>query len=463
MKNARETAFQIIYKVLEDGAYSHVVLTAALREEADADKRERAFVTRLVEGTLERLITLDYILDHTSKTPVKKMKPVIRTILRMSVYQLLFMDSIPDSAVCNEAVKLAKAKGFQGLSGFVNGVLRTVARNSGHWQEETAYPEKINMPVQYLSIRYSLPEWLCSYFVEEYGVKTAENVAAGSLRNPNTTIRCNTAKLTKEELTERLKAHGFAIQSGAYAKDALYLDGYDTLEKIPEFVEGLFQVQDESSMLVAELAGLKKGDVVLDVCSAPGGKALHAANILENIGGGTVLARDVSEKKTALIKENAERLAVKNITIEVADATKLDTSMQEAADVVIADLPCSGIGIMAKKPEIRYRMTKENQKELVKLQKQILANAQRYVKPGGILMYSTCTINKEENETQVEEFCRAYGFIPAMEEALVPQALCADIKDKGWIQLLPGVHACDGFFIARLRKQNKRTDNDRKN
>ncbi len=456
MKNTRETAFQIIYKVLEEGAYSHVVLLAALKEEAAAEKRDRAFVTRLSEGTLERLLTIDYILNQTSKTPVKKMKPVIRTILRMSVYQLLYMDGVPDSAVCNEAVKLVKAKGFQGLSGFVNGVLRTVARNREHWQEESAYPEKNSMPVQYLSIRYSLPEWLCSYFTEEYGMEKAEKIAAGSLRNPKTTIRCNITKISKQELAERLKARGFQTEPGVYAKDALYLDGYDALEKIPEFTDGLFQVQDESSMLVAELAGLKKDDVVLDVCSAPGGKALHAANILETLGGGTVIARDISEKKTALINENAKRLAVKNITVEVADATRLDASMIEAADVVIADLPCSGIGIMAKKPEIRYRMTIENQKELVKLQKQILENAHLYVKPGGILMYSTCTINKEENEKQVEEFCRAYGFVPAMDAALVPKALCDDIKDMGCIQLLPGVHECDGFFIARLKKQNKK-------
>lgn len=452
MKNTRETAFGIIYKVLEEGEYSHVVLRQALLKEKDADKRDRAFVTRLSEGTIEHLLTIDYILNQLSKTPVKKMKPVIRTVLRLSVYQLLYMDSVPDSAVCNEAVKIVKAKGLHGLSGFVNGILRNVARRKEQWAQESFYPDKNKMPVQHLSIRYSMPEWLCEYFIKEYGFEKAEKIVEGSLRNPKTTIRSNTNKISAEELTDRLERQGIEVEKGVYAKDALYLSGYDALEKIPEFTEGLFQVQDESSMLVAQLAGLKKDDLVLDVCSAPGGKALHAANLLESLGGGTVISRDVSEKKTSLIKENANRLQAKSITIQVADATKTDDIMIEKADVVIADLPCSGIGIMAKKPEIRYRMTKENQKELVKLQKEMLAVVHRYVKPGGILMYSTCTINKEENEEQVKEICEKYGFMPAMEENLVPETLKEDVKEGAYIQLLPGIHACDGFFIARLKR-----------
>lgn len=452
MKNSRETAFGIIYKVLEENGYSHVVLRQALLKEKDAEKRDRAFITRLFEGTIEHLLTIDYILNQISKTPVNKMKPIIRTVLRMSVYQLLYMDGVPDSAVCNEAVKLVKAKGLQGLSGFVNGILRNVARGKDRWIQENFYPDKEKMPEQYLSIRYSMPEWICGYFIKEYGFKKAEKIVEGSLRNPKTTIRCNTNKISVKELQKRLSEQGMEVESGVYAKDALYLSGYDALEKIPEFNAGMFQVQDESSMLVAQLAGLEKNDLVLDVCSAPGGKALHAANLLETLGGGTVISRDISEKKVSLIKENANRLQAKNITIQVADAKKTDDTMIEKADVVIADLPCSGIGIMAKKPEIRYRMTKENQKELVKLQKEMLAVVHRYVKPDGILMYSTCTINIEENEAQVKEICEKYGFIPALEEHLVPEALREDIKEGAFLQLLPGIHACDGFFIARLRK-----------
>jgi len=450
MKNIRETAFQILYKVLEEGEYSHLVLSRILREEAEAPKRDRAFVTHLVEATLEHRITIDYVLDKVSKTPVNKMKPVIRTILRMSVSQMMYMDSVLDSAVCNEAVKLAKSKGFQGLSGFVNGVLRNVVRMEGAWKKEEFYREAGMEGVKYFSVRYSMPEWLCEYFVSTYGEKTAELILKGSGRNPKTTIRCNTSRIAEEKLIERLLKQGFCVEKGTYAKGAWYLSGYDTLDKIPEFQEGLFQVQDESSMLVAELAGLKKNDLVIDVCSAPGGKALHAANLLTECGGGQVIARDVSEKKTDLIKENALRLKASNVTIQVKDALEIDETLLGKADVVIADLPCSGIGIMAKKPEIRYRIRPEDQKELVQLQKQMLSVVHRYVKPGGILMYSTCTINKEENEENAKEICEKYGFVPELDKERLPEKLRSESE---FLQLLPGVHACDGFFIARLRKR----------
>ncbi len=441
MKNVRETAYQAIYKVLEDGEFSHIVLAKLLKEQEQDEKRDRAFVTRLTEGTLERLLTLDYILNQRSKIPVNKMKPVIRTILRMSVYQLLYMDSVPDSAVCNEAVKLVKAKGLQGLSGFVNGVLRGIAREKEQWMSPDSFPD--------ISIRYSLPKWLCTYLEDTYGREAAEKIAAGSMRNPETTIRVNTSKITAEELVKRLTEQGFTVKKGVYAKDAWQLSGYDSLTRIPEFTEGLFQVQDESSMLIAQLAGLKKDDFVVDVCAAPGGKSLHAANLLRSLGGGSVLSRDLTEKKTALIEENITRLGADNIRTQVWDALQPDDTLTEQADVVIADLPCSGIGIMAKKPEIRYRMTKEDQEALVALQKQILAVIHRYVKPGGILMYSTCTINKKENEENAKEICEKYGFVPELIKTELPE----ELRDCGeFLQLLPGIHACDGFFIARLRK-----------
>jgi len=437
MKSARETAFQIIYKVLEEGEYSHLVIADALKLEADADKRDRAFVTRISEGTLEHLLTLDYVTDRVSKTPVKKMKPVIRTILRMSVYQLMYMDSVPDSAVCNEAVKLAKAKGFHGLSGFVNGVLRSVARMNGAWKEESFYPDKKKHPVQYFCVRYSMPEWLCEYFLKEYGEEVTEKILEGSQRNPKTTIRCNQSRISAEELEQRLRGYGYEVEKGVYAKGARYLSGYDTLEKIPEFSEGLFQVQDESSMLVAELAGLKAGDLVLDVCSAPGGKALHAANLLNELGGGQVVARDVSRKKTALIEENAKRLSADNISVQVFDATVLDERMVEKADVVIADLPCSGLGVLGKKPDIRYRIREEDLNSLVTLQRDILSTVWQYVKPGGTLMYSTCTLNKAENEENVMWFTDSFPFVLENEADMVT--------------IFPD-ELFDGFFIAKLKR-----------
>lgn len=450
MEGPRELAFQILYKVAEEGEYSHIVLAKALKTELE--KRDRAFITRLCEGTLERLLTLDYILNRFSKTKTEKMKPVLRTILRMSVYQLFYMDSVPDSAVCNEAVKLAKKKGFSGLSGFVNGVLRNIARSREEILSDRFYPDKSKEPVTYLSVKYSMPEWLCDYFINAYGASRAEQIVEGCLRNPETTIRCNETKCSAVELAERLAAQGITLKDGAYVPGAFQISGYDSLEKLPEFTEGLFQVQDESSMLVAYTAGLKKDDFVLDVCAAPGGKSLHAAQLLKGMGGGSVLARDLNSGKTALIEENKARHAADNLEIEVWDALESDERLEQKADVVIADLPCSGIGIMAKKPEIRYRMTKASQKELEELQRKILSVVYRYVKPGGILMYSTCTINKGENEANAAYACKQFGFqIESLAEFL-PEKLKNQVSEDGTLQLLPGVHECDGFFIARLRK-----------
>lgn len=452
MEQPRELAFQILYRVAEKGEYSHFVLAETLEKAESLEKRDRAFVTRLCEGTLERIITIDYLLDRFSKTKTEKMKPVVRTILRMSVYQMFYMDRVPDSAVCNEAVKLAKKKGFSGLSGFINGILRTMARSRAKIEEGSFYPGREAEPAGSLGIRYSLPEWLCEYFIKAYGAERAEQIAAGCLRNPKTTVCVNETKLSAESLEERLLAGGIAAEKGAYVPNSLRLSGYDTLEQLTEFGQGMFQVQDESSMLVAYTAGLKKGDFVVDVCAAPGGKALHAAQRLECLGGGSVLARDVSRKKTDLIEENRMRCNTKNLTIEQWDALQPDARLYGKADVVLADLPCSGIGILAKKPEIRCRMTKEAQKELAELQRNILSVVHRYVKPGGILMYSTCTINKEENEENAAYFCRQFGFEIESLQPVLPEPLKKEVSPDGTLQLLPGVHDCDGFFIAKCKK-----------
>ena len=452
MEQPRELAFQIIYRVAEKGEYSHIVLSEVLEEAKELEKRDRAFITRLCEGTLERIFTLDYILDHFSKIKTRKMKPVIRTILRMSLYQMLYMDRVPDSAVCNEAVKLTKKKGFSVLSGFVNGVLRTMARNKTEIERDGFYPDKVAEPARFLSILCSLPEWLCDYFIKTYGMERAEQIAAGCLRNPVTTVRVNETKSSAECLKERFALKGITAETGAYVPGSIQISGYDSLEQIEEFREGMFQVQDESSMLVAYMAGFRKGDFVVDVCAAPGGKALHAAQLLESLGGGMVLARDLSKGKTDLIEENKARYGTKNLTVEQWDALKPDERLFGKADVVIADLPCSGIGILAKKPDIRFHMTQKAQKELSELQRNILSAVHRYVKPGGVLMYSTCTINKEENEENAAYLCRQFGFKIEPLENMLPEPLKNEVSADGTLQLLPGVHECDGFFIAKCMK-----------
>lgn len=454
MGDLRETAFQVLYQVMEEGEYSHLALAKAFRT-TEMIKRDRAFLTRLCEGTLERMITIDYILNSCSKTKVNKMKPIIRTVLRMSVYQIIYMDGVPDSAACNEAVKLVKKKGLVGLSGFVNGVLRSIVREKDKKADTAFYPNASAEPVRYLSVCYSMPEWICSYLMKEYGLQQAEKIVEGCLRNPDTTIRTNCSKISPEQLKERLMAQNITVEAGAYVPYAFHLSGYDSIEQLPEFSEGLFGVQDESSMLVALAANVKAGDSVLDVCAAPGGKTLHVADCLKVLGSGQITARDISESKVALIQENLAMMQFDNVQTEVWDAEKPDERMLQAADVVIADLPCSGLGIMAKKPEIRYRMTKEAQDNLAELQKKILSVVQAYVKPGGTLIYSTCTINRDENQNNADYVCETFGFQKEDLKAYVPEACKGFVGSDGYLQLLPGISECDGFFIARLRKGNE--------
>ena len=422
--NTRALALDFLLETVEKGGYSHVVMRGMLEKYQYLDKKERAFLTRLCEGTLERMLELDAIINRCSKVPVKKMKPVIRNLLRLSVYQLKYMDQIPDSAVCNEAVKLAQKKGFYSLKGFVNGVLRNIARK---------LPD---MKFEDLSIQYSTPKWIVDQWISEYGEEKATQMLADQYRDKPTTIRVNLSKISRDELAARLEEEGAQVQTVEEADCALAISGYDYLRALPSFREGFFQVQDVSSMKAALMADPREGDYCIDVCAAPGGKSLHLADLMH--GTGMVEARDLTEYKVGLIEENIERTAAYNIRAVQMDATVLDEASVEKADVVLADIPCSGLGVLSKKTDLKYRMTQEQQAELVELQRKILSTVWQYVKPGGTLVYSTCTVHKEENEKNVEWFLENCPFI---------------LKEQ--IQMLPGVDTWDGFFIAKLeRKRN---------
>lgn len=422
--NTRALALDFLLETVEKGGYSHVVMRGMLEKYQYLDKKERAFLTRLCEGTLERMLELDAIINRCSKVPVNKMKPVIRNLLRLSVYQLKYMDQIPDSAVCNEAVKLAQKKGFYSLKGFVNGVLRNIARK---------LPD---MKFEDLSIQYSTPKWIVDQWISEYGEEKATQMLADQYRDKPTTIRVNLSKISRDELAARLEEEGAQVQTVEEADCALAISGYDYLRALPSFREGFFQVQDVSSMKAALMADPREGDYCIDVCAAPGGKSLHLADLMH--GTGMVEARDLTEYKVGLIEENIERTAAYNIRAVQMDATVLDEASVEKADVVLADIPCSGLGVLSKKTDLKYRMTQEQQAELVELQRKILSTVWQYVKPGGTLVYSTCTVHKEENEKNVEWFLENCPFI---------------LKEQ--IQMLPGVDTWDGFFIAKLeRKRN---------
>lgn len=441
----RELVLAILMEVTQQNVYSHLALNSVLEKYQYLEKKERAFITRVTEGTLEHMIELDYILNQFSKVKVNKMKPVIRNILRSAVYQLKYMDSVPDSAVCNEAVKLAVKKGFGTLRGFVNGVLRNVARGL----DQVEYPKE---GIPRLSVCYSMPEWILSLWEKSYDLSAIETMLQAFQKETPVTIRCNLAKTTPEELKQSLEQEGVTVTLHPYLSYAFWIQGYDHLAELSSFQKGEFYVQDISSMLVGEIAAPNAGDRVIDVCAAPGGKALHIAEKLQ--GTGSVEARDLSPYKVGLIEENIERSGLTNIRAVQQDATMFNLTSEETADLVIADLPCSGLGVLGKKTDLKYKATEQGTKELAALQKEILKNAARYVRHGGALIYSTCTINPAENMENVHWFLKEF---PEFTVAPIADKLCPglrkSVQETGCLQLLPGIHDSDGFFIARFEKK----------
>lgn len=426
--NTRELALMILLEI-EQGEKSHIVLRQVLEKYQYLSKQERAFLTRLAEGTTERRIELDYIIDQFSKVKTKKMKPVIRNILRSAVYQIKYMDQVPDSAACNEAVELAVKKGFRNLRGFVNGVLRNIARNI----EKVTYPEETE---KFLSVRWSMPEWIVHMWLKDYGEDKTREILRNFYLERATTIRVNENIISREELMKELEKEEIKAEKHPLLESALLISGYDYLGAIPAFREGKFQVQDASSIMVAEKAGIHEGNYILDVCAAPGGKALHAAQLLN--GTGYVEARDLTEAKVALIEENIGRMGFDNVSAVQQDATIFDPEMEEKADIVIADLPCSGLGVLAKKTDLKYKMSPETEEEVAALQRKILDTICSYVKIGGTLMYSTCTISRAENEENAGWFAEKH-----------PEF------DLEWEKQIFPSEITDGFYIAKFIRRGR--------
>ncbi len=428
--NTRDLILEILLQITRDGEYSHIALKNALDQYQYLEKQERAFITRVVNGTLERMIELDYIINQFSKVKVNKMKPVIRTILRSAVYQLKYMDSVPPSAACNEAVRLAAKRGFGNLKGFVNGILRNISRNL----KDLTFPSGKDK-ISDLSVRYSLPEWILKQWMSEYDEETVCAMAEDFLKEKPVTVRFWPDRISKEELLLLLKKENVRVSEEPSVPYALNLSGFDYLMKLKSFQMGYYQVQDISSMQAAEWASPKEGNYIIDVCAAPGGKALHLAQLLK--GTGHVEARDLTEYKIGLIKENILRSGLTNIEAVQMDARIRDEASVGKADIVIADLPCSGLGVLGRKPDLKYKMTPKIQKELVKLQREILSVAAEYVKPGGTLVYSTCTIHREENEANAEWFAREHPQFHLLRDG----------------QRLPGREPGDGFYLAKFARQ----------
>ena len=427
-ENTREIVLDMLLTMERSEEYSHRLMKAVLDKYDYLDSQEKAFMKRLAEGTIERRIELDYVLEQFSSVPVRKMKPLIRCLMRMSAYQILYMDSVPDSAVCNEAVKLASKRKFQNLKGFVNGVLRNLSRN----REKIKWPDQEKEPEQWMSITYSMPIWLVQLWVKEYGKERTLRMLEGISQVHPVSIRFRQTLDKTERIgyIAQMESFGVQVTPSPYLDYACSLKKVEGIASLPGYEEGAFTVQDVSSMMAVEEAGIKPTDYVVDICAAPGGKSLLAAEKAKS-----VLSRDVSEAKLQLIEENARRMQADNLRVEHWDATVTDDSLKEQADVVLMDVPCSGLGVMGKKRDIKYHVTPESLREITELQKKIIAASWQYVKPGGVLLYSTCTVRKEENEDMCSFICKEYPF--TLEESR---------------QLFPGEDDCDGFFYARLRR-----------
>lgn len=441
MKSSREVALNAIYDIENNGLYSNLGVNKHLRE-SNLKDMDRGFCTELIYGVTENKYFLNYVINKFSKIKAKKLSPHVRNILQMGIYQILLLDSTKDFAAVNESVNLSK-KYCKKASGFVNGVLRNVVRN----QNNIKYPEKSKDIVKYLSIKYSYEEWIIKNWIDKFGEDFTEELVEENNEKPDLYLRTNEVKISREDLIKKLEEQGVQCEAVKLVKEAIRVKSLKNIENNELYKKGYFQIQDISSMIIGHVINPRENENILDVCSAPGGKTTHLASLMKNTG--TVVARDIFDHKLKLIKENTQRLGLNNVDIQKFDATELDNKSIEKFDTVLVDAPCSGFGIIRRKPEIKYKKKKDLE-DIPKIQKIILQNNSKYVKKGGLLIYSTCTIEDRENIDIVNEFLKLND-----DFKLEPiQNINVDLENQedGYIKLYPNIHGMDGFFIAKLRR-----------
>lgn len=441
--NAREVALKIINDVTSNNAYANISLTRELNKQRLSDQ-DRRFVTELVYGTIKAGKTLDYIISHYINRPMKKVPPIIQDILRMGIYQIFFLSKIPVSAACNQAVELTKKYGHSGTIKFVNAVLRNAVRHP----EKVTYPECETNPVGFISLKYMHPEWIVKRWIKRFGVEATEALCQINNLTPPLSIRTNTLKITRNDLIKQLQSEEVVCEPSNITPEGIICHKYPSLGTLCSLQKGLFQVQDESSMLVASILNPKAGEFVIDACGAPGGKSTHIAALMNNSG--KIISTDIHEHKLALTRENAQRLGISIIETHAFDATTIGNHYALTADKVLVDAPCSGLGVIRRKPDSRWRKTEAMLDDLPKLQKAILHSAADCVKPGGVLVYSTCTTEPEENQDVINWFLTQHTDF-ALDD--LSQSIPGKNQSSKMIQLLPHIDHVDGFFIARLIKR----------
>lgn len=435
--NSRSIALKILNRVFNEGAYSNLVLSSELNN-SNLNDKDKALVTEIVYGTIRRKNSLDTLIASFVRD-IKMMDKRVLNILRIAMYQLKFLDKVPSYAACNEAVEQAKKISISS-SKLVNGILRSYGKKG---ESGLVFKNKIYE----LAYTYSFEPWLIRLFIKQYGEEDAIRILNGLNLTPKVTVRVNSLKGDFDEVFEELEEFGYNVEEGYICPEAISIKGGKSVEDNKVFNEGKITVQDESAMLVAPLLDIAHDETVLDLCSAPGGKTTHIAELLENTG--KVLAFDLHENKLGLIKENCKRLGIKNVELKQMDATKIDVNLIGAGDKILLDVPCSGLGIIKRKPEIKWNKNREELKEIVKVQREIMENAWQYLKQGGTMVYSTCTLNKEENEQNIEWFLNKHKNC-TLEKVFIGDG--DNLRyENGMLTVLPNEYM-DGFFIAKLKK-----------
>ncbi|MDF2658508.1 MAG: rRNA methyltransferase [Paenibacillus sp.] len=447
--SAREIALDVLTRVETEHAYSNLLLNQALLKHKP-DKADAGLATELVYGTIQRRNTIDYFLDRFVAKGVKKLEPWVRNLLRLSLYQLHYLDRVPEHAAVHEAVNIAKRRGHAGISGMVNGVLRNVIRR----KEELTVPVSLE-PVARIALEHSHPEWLVADWVRRFGAETAEKICRANNEPPSASVRVNTMKLTREELLGRLREAGCEARPSDVSPAGIVVESGGNMALTPWYVNGELSVQDESSMLVAEAAHPEPGMQVLDCCAAPGGKTSHMAELMNDRG--RILACDIHEHKRELIAAQAERLSLRCVETKTIDARNLPEALAGTAfDRILLDAPCSGLGVIRRKPDIKWAKSPGDVAGIAGLQYELLSGVSSLLAPGGVLVYSTCTVAEEENEQVVMRFLQEH---PEFALSRPPQSLqdrlpADSVAPGGTITVLPHQFGSDGFFIAVLRKRS---------
>lgn len=435
----REIAIKALYEINHKEAYINITISQLLKDDR-LSQQDKSFIHQLVYGVIKNRGYIDWIISKYSNIKIKKISPIIKEILRIGIFQLFFLDRVPEFAAINESVQLSKKYSKGKLDRYTNAVLRNVLRDKEKIQSIT-FDNRDK-----LIISYSTPEWLVDYLLKQYTFEEVEDYIYKSLEIAPLSVRVNTNKNTKEELEKSLNDEVIAYRQGNIYYDALILSGINDITNSTAYRRGQFIIQDEAAMIAVDILDPKPGDLVLDMCSAPGGKTTHIGERLQNKSG--LISRDIYDHKIKLIHDNCNRLGLTNINIQKKNGLDFSQDEMDKYDKILLDAPCSGLGIIRRKPDIKYKLQLEDISNIIKIQKELIENAYKYLKKGGYLVYCTCTINKKENQEIIDYLFNGY---PRAKLVPIPKKY-ADIASKDFIQTFPDTGKFDGFFICKIQK-----------